>query len=92
MKRKSFIVSAIALVLVLCMAMPAFALGKRAKDLIPTDPDDPTPEVPSIGRATGGRLSKDKIKPLPITPRPGKPGPIEIPVPDPHPGVPNLPI
>lgn len=87
MKRRSFITGAIALVLVFCMAMPAFAAIKKRADITPIDPTDPKP---SIGRSVGGRLKN--VKPLPITIIDNNDGPIEIPVPDPQPGIPNLPI
>lgn len=88
MKLKSVATGAIALGLVFCTAMPAFAASKKIGDITPVDPVDPTP---GIGRPIGGRISKDKIKPLPVKPIHNDDGPIEIPVPDPHPGVPNLP-
>lgn len=86
MKLKSVATGAIALGLVFCTAMPAFAASKKIGDVTPVDPVDPKP---GIGRTIGGRL-KD-VKPLPVVIIGDNDGPIEIPVPDPHPGVPNLP-
>ena len=87
MKRRSFVTSAIALILVLCMALPAFAATKKRGEITPIDPVDPKP---SIGRAIGGKLRD--VKPLPVVIIGDNDGPIEIPVPDPQPGIPNLPI
>ena len=84
---KSITAGALVLAMILCMAMPAFAIGSKARDLI--DPTEPTDPVPSIGREVGGR--KINPTPLPVTPRVGgKTGPITIP--DPRPIVPVVPI